>query len=302
MTHEVIHGDKVSLTADAAFVPPPTPDYLIRSYLFMGKPGTKKTLTLQTFKPDWWTEELPPWAYIFACDRKKEGGMAVLRGIPGIEYDVYVDAHPRRMVSVRKPAGGGLTEPKAIDKFVTKFNVVDTLEPFPYYMMALDTISGLITGLYDEMFFKLRAQNPDASKELLARVRPSQGEIGDAQWYVMDYVKAFLQLPCITVVVAHTAFDKDSDGTRRMYPKLPGQAINDDFLSLFDEVYHFEQGPATTEIMARTEGSLSIPARTSQPALDAFEPLDFQVWASKMKGYYDPEGGEDGRNGKTTGK
>jgi hypothetical protein len=262
----------------------------------MGKPGTKKTLTLRTFMPEEYRAgveqglaTLDDWAYIYACDRKKDGGMAVLRGVKGIEHDVFVDRSVRSIVSVKRPRKVQPREPVAIEKLVDKFNEHDSLienGKFPFYMVALDTITGLTTGLFEEIMFKKRIDDPEAKADLLALLRPSMYEIGDAQWYVMDYIKALLQFPCITVVVAHTSFDRDGDGNNRMFPKLPGQKINDDFLSLFDEVYYFEQKAGETEVQVRTEGTLTIPARTSQPALNTFEPPDYQVWRKKMEAYY----------------
>jgi hypothetical protein len=249
----------------------------------MGKPGTKKTLTLRTFCPFPEGEVVDKdWAYIYACDRKKDGGMAVLRGFPGIEYDVFVDRSVRPIVSVKRPRKVTPREPKAIEMFVDKVYEHDLLiekGEFPYYLVALD-------GLFEEIMHKKRVDNPDTTADALAQLRPSMYEIGDAQWYVMDYIKALLQFPCITVVVAHTSYDRDADGNNRMFPKLPGQKINDDFLSLFDEVYYFEQKAGETEVQVRTEGTMTIPARTSQPALDTFEPPDYQVWRKKMEEYY----------------
>lgn len=266
-----------------------------RSYLFMGKPGTRKTLTLQTFMPQEYRQSLQDidpikqsWAYIYACDRKKDGGMAVLQGVRGIDYDVFVDRAIRSIVSVKRPRKHQPREPHAIEQFVDQFNKHDELIDkgnFPYYLVALDSITGLTTGLFEEIMYKKRVDDPETKADLLALLRPSMYEIGDAQWYIMDYVKALLQFPCITVVVAHTAFDKDADGNNRMFPKLPGQKINDDFLSLFDEVYYFEQDKEGTP-MVRTQGTLTIPARTSQPALDTHEPPDYQVWRRKMEAYY----------------
>jgi hypothetical protein len=264
-------------------------DWEKRSYLFMGKPGTQKTLTLRTFMPPEYREGSDDWAYIYACDRKKDGGMAVLRGVKGIEYDVFVDRSVRSIVSVKRPRKKQPREPVAIEKLVDKFNEHDELienGTFPFYMVALDTITGLTTGLFEEIMYKKRVDDPDTKADLLALLRPSMYEIGDAQWYVMDYIKALLQFPCITVVVAHTSYDRDADGANRMFPKLPGQKINDDFLSLFDEVYYFEQKAGETEVQVRTEGTLTIPARTSHPALDTFEPPDYQVWRKKMEAYY----------------
>lgn len=34
---------------------------------------------------------------------------------------------------------------------------------------------------------------------------------------------------------------------------------------------------------------MTIPARTSQPCLDTFEPPDYQVWRKKMEEYYGNE-------------
>jgi mannose-6-phosphate isomerase-like protein (cupin superfamily) len=261
----------------------------------MGKPGTKKTLTLRTFMPEEYRDlpsintTTPDWAYIYACDRKKDGGMAVLRGVPGIDYDVFVDRAVRPIVSVKRPRKVEPREPKSIEMFVEKVYEHDKMienGEFPYHLVALDTITGLATGLFEEIMFKKRVDDPETKADVLAQLRPSLYEIGDAQWYIMDYIKAILQFPCITVVVAHTAFNKDSDGEIRMFPKLPGQAINDDFLSLFDEVYYFEQGRGETEVKVRTEGTLTIPARTSQPALDTLEVPDYQVWRKKMEAYY----------------
>ena len=266
-----------------------------RSYLFMGKPGTKKTLTLKTFMPQEFrdsvdvVDDVPDWAYIYACDRKKDGGMAVLRGVQGIKYDVFVDRSVRPIVSVKRPRKIIPREPKAIETFVDKVYEHDLLiekAEFPYYLVALDTITGLTTGLFEEIMHKKRVDNPDTTADALAQLRPSMYEIGDAQWYVMDYIKALLQFPCITVVVAHTSYDRDADGNNRMFPKLPGQKINDDFLSLFDEVYYFEQKPGETEVQVRTEGTMTIPARTSQPALDTLEVPDYQVWRKKLEAYY----------------
>jgi len=269
-----------------------------RSYLFMGKPGTKKTLTLKTFMPQEYRDVLeldvresvpPDWAYVYACDRKKDGGMAVLRGVPGITHDVFVDRAVRPIVSVKRPRKVEPREPVSIENFVNKVYDHDQLiekGEFPYSLVALDTITGLATGLFEEIMFKKRTDDPETTADVLAQLRPSLYEIGDAQWYIMDYIKAILQFPCITVVVAHTAFNKDSDGEIRMFPKLPGQAINDDFLSLFDEVYYFEQKRGETEVQVRTQGTLTIPARTSQPALDVFEPPDYQVWRKKLEAYY----------------
>ncbi len=266
-----------------------------RSYLFMGKPGTKKTLTLKTFKPQAYKDDMnqdgeaEDWAYIYACDRKKDGGMAVLRGVTGIKYDVFVDRSIRPIVSVKRPRKVEPREPKSIENFVEKVYEHDKMienGEFPYHLVALDTITGLATGLFEEIMFKKRVDDPETKADVLAQLRPSLYEIGDAQWYIMDYIKAILQFPCITVVVAHTAFNKDSDGEIRMFPKLPGQAINDDFLSLFDEVYYFEQKRGETEVQVRTQGTLTIPARTSQPALDTLEVADYQVWRKKMEAYY----------------
>lgn len=258
-----------------------------RSYLFMGKPGTKKTLTLKTFMPEDWTPEKPPWAYIFAFDRKKMGGMAVLQGVPGIEYDIYVDRLARKVGSLRRTKGDAPLEPKAIEQFITKFNHLDDMVvdgTFYYSLVAIDTVTGMAGALFDEIMYKHRTLNPEVKPELLIRSRPALNEIGDAQWHLMDYVKNVIQLPCTTVVVAHTAFDSDSDGNRRMFPKLPGSAINDDFLSMFDEVYHFESGVGTTDVKVRTAGTLTIPARTSTNALDTLEVPDFKVWKKKMEG------------------
>ena len=271
------------------------PEWEKRSYLFMGKPGTKKTLTLKTFMPQEYKDDIrqdgeaEDWAYIYACDRKKDGGMAVLRGVPGIKHDVFVDTSIRPIVSVKRPRKVEPREPKSIERFVDKVYDHDKLienDQFPYHLVALDTITGLATGLFEEIMYKKRVDDPDTKADVLAQLRPSLYEIWDAQWYIMDYIKAILQFPCITVVVAHTAFNKDSDGEIRMFPKLPGQAINDDFLSMFDEVYYFEQKRGETEVQVRTQGTLTIPARTSQPALDTFEPPDYQVWRKKLEEYY----------------
>jgi hypothetical protein len=62
-----------------------------RAFCFIGTPGTEKTRTLRTFKPPDWKPGDHPWAYIFAMDRKKDGGMAVLRGVEGIDYNVFVN-------------------------------------------------------------------------------------------------------------------------------------------------------------------------------------------------------------------
>ena len=261
-----------------------------RSYLFLGKPGTKKTRTLRTFRPPTWKPGDPPWAYVFATDKKKEGGMLSLAGDDGIgmEYDVYRDATMRAVTSVLKASP--IPPPTASERFVKKFNgwEIDLKngKPFPYTMVALDSAGGLIEGLYEEILYRERIQNPQASAELKGRTRPSMSEIGDCQWYLLDWVSGLLQLPCIVVVTCHTRMKKDADNNTRIYPDIPGQSIFDNFLGMFDEVYYFEQKPGKDEIVVRTQGTLATPARTSQPVLAAEEVPDFRVWKAKMEHYY----------------
>ena len=262
-----------------------------RSFCFIGKPGTQKTLTLRTFIPPEWKDGDEPWARIFACDRKKDGGMAVLKGVPGIKYTVHTNAAAQTIPSLGKPVT--YAEPKALAEFIEEANIVlgqgNTSGDFPYYLVAVDTATGLRDIIFDEIFYKSRnpSMNPKVSAELRARIRPSQDDIGNCQWFMMQYIKAINQLPCVTVVVCHQYFiQEDVEGKMKIFPDLPGKKINDAFLSMFDEVFYFEADPRG-EIKVRTKGTLTIPARTSQPALSEIEPADYQTWKRKILAYYD---------------
>jgi hypothetical protein len=266
-------------------------DPMRRAFCFIGMPGTEKTLTLRTFKPPEWKEGDHPWARIFACDRKKEGGMTVLRGVPGIEYTVHLNPEAHNITSMHKPYE--YPEPKALGEFIEAANKVLDLgrdpDSFPYYLVVLDTATGLRDIIFDEIFYKSRnpKMNPKVSAELRARIRPSMDDIGNCQWFMMQYVKAINQLPCVTVVVCHQFFvQEDAEGKMKIFPDLPGRKINDAFLSLFDEVFYFEADPRGV-IKVRTKRTLTIPARTSQPALAETEPPDYQEWKRKIMAYYE---------------
>jgi hypothetical protein len=264
-----------------------------RAFCFIGPPGTKKTLTLRTFMPPEWKEGDHPWARIFACDRKKDGGMTVLRGVKGIDYTVHVNSEAHQITSMHTPYT--YPEPKALADFIEEANVVlgqgTSNTDFPYYLVALDTASGLRDIIFDEIFYKSRnpKMNPKVSAELRARIRPSQDDIGNCQWFMMQYVKALNQLPCVTVVVCHQYFvQEDIEGKMKIFPDLPGKKINDAFLSMFDEVFFFE-ADAKGEVKVRTRKTLTFPARTSQPALDTLESADYQVWKRKIMAYYEKQ-------------
>lgn len=264
-------------------------EFLQRAYCFIGTPGTEKTRTLRTFKPAEWQEGDHPWMYVFACDRKKDGGMSVLKGIPGIEYDVYVNPEMHKI-----PAMGSryeFPEPYALGHLIEKFNAIMDLardpDTFPYTVVAMDTATGLRDIIFDEIFYKSRNKkmNPKVKPELQARIRPSMDDIGNCQWYMMQYIKALNQLPCATVTVCHQYFvQEDMEGKMKIFPQLPGKKINDDFLGLFDEVLYFSN-KIGGQIEVQTQRTLTIPARTSQPALAPVEVPDFQVWAEKMLRY-----------------
>jgi len=194
---------------------------LARSYCFIGKPGTGKTTCLKTFKPESWKAGDDPWAYVYACDRKKHGGMTVLLDEPGIEFDVFVNQEARSITSVKTPAK--IPEPDALKRFIDKFNLHDALadqDILPYAMMAVDSATGFTDIIFEELMYKERMMNPKASAELKGRQRPSLSEIGDCQWYLMQYMKAFLQFPCITVAVCHTAaVQEDLEGQVKFFPQ-----------------------------------------------------------------------------------
>lgn len=261
-----------------------------RAWCFIGTPGTEKTRTLRTFKPPDWKPGDHPWAYVFACDRKKDGGMAVLRGVEGIDYGVFVNPEMHAITSMREQYE--YPEPKALENFITQFNALLDMardpDTFPYYVVSIDTVSGLTDLIYDELMFKTRnrTQNPKVSAELRARVRPSMSDIGDCQHFLMQYLKALIQLPCITLAVCHQYFvQEDIEKRMKYFPTLPGQKINDAFLSMFDEVVFFQRNMSgVLEVL--TQPTLQHPARTSQPALAPKEKPDYQVWAGKIQKYY----------------
>jgi len=276
------------ITGSRIHIPEPE---MCRSFCFIGMPGTKKTLTLKTFMPPEWKQGDAPWARIFACDRKKDGGMAVLKGVPGIDYTVHTNAEAHQITSMHDPYA--YPEPKALKSFIEEANIVlgqaTTGNDFPYYLVAVDTATGLRDIIFDEIFYKSRnpKMNPKVSPELKARIRPSQDDIGNCQWYMMQYIKAINQLPCVTVVVCHQYFiQEDTEGKMKIFPDLPGKKINDAFLSMFDEVFYFEADPRG-EIKVRTQRNLTVPARTSQPALADIEVPDYQVWKRKILKYYE---------------
>ena len=261
-----------------------------RSFCFIGMPGTEKTRTLRTFKPPDWKPGDHPWAYIFAMDRKKDGGMAVLRNVEGIDYNVFVNPEMHHITSLTEKYE--YPEPFALGAVITKFNEILDLakdpENFPYYLVAFDTVTGLTDIIFDEIFYKSRSKkmNPKVSAELQARIRPSMDDIGNCQWFLTQYVKALNQLPCVTVSVCHQYFiQEDAEGKMKIFPSLPGKKINDLFLGMFDEVFYFESG-LTGQINVRTKKSLTIPARTSQPALADPEVADYQVWRAKILRHY----------------
>lgn len=262
-----------------------------RSFCFIGMPGTEKTRTLRTFKPPEWKPGDHPWAYVFAMDRKKDGGMTVLRGVEGIEYDVFVNPEMHKVTSLG--AKYEYPEPKALEAVIEKFNKILDLakDPttFPYYVVSFDSITGLTDIIFDEIFYKSRntKMNPKVSAELQARIRPSMSDIGDCQWFLTQYVKAFNQLPCATISVCHQFFvQEDAEGKMKIFPTLPGKKINDMFLGMFDEVFYFESD-VTGNIKVRTKRTLTVPARTSQPALADTEPPDFQTWKRKILAHYE---------------
>jgi len=96
-----------------------------RSFCFIGMPGTKKTLTLKTFMPPEWKEGDHSWARIFACDRKKDGGMAVLRGVKGIDYTVHANPELHGITSIGSPYK--YPEPKGLEVFTEEANKILTL-------------------------------------------------------------------------------------------------------------------------------------------------------------------------------
>ena len=263
---------------------------LARSYCFIGKPGTGKTTCLRTFRPSDWTADSDPWAFVYACDRKKHGGMTVLLDEPGIEFDVFVNQEARKITSVKTPAS--IPEPDALGRFIDQFNEHDDLidqGKFPYSLAALDSATGFADIIFEELMYKERMLNPKASAELKGRQRPALSEIGDCQWYMMQYVKAFLQFPCVSVVVCHTAaVQEDIEGAVKFFPHLPGVKINDQFLAMFDEVYFFEHDKRSN-VVVRTKPTITKPARTSLPldCLDDMEPPDYQVWKKKMEKTYE---------------
>lgn len=262
-----------------------------RSFCFIGTPGTEKTRTLRTFKPPEWKPGDHPWAYIFAMDRKKDGGMAVLRGVEGIEYDVFVNPEMHHITSLTEKYE--YPEPKALEGVIDRFNSIMDLakdpQTFPYYLVAFDTATGLADIIFDEIFYKTRTKkmNPKVSAELQARIRPSMDDIGNCQWFLMQYVKALNQLPCATVTVCHQYFvQEDVEGKMKIFPQLPGKKINDAFLGLFDEVFFFSSDN-TGQVKVHTKKTLTQPSRTSQPALAQVEVPDYQVWKRKIEAYYD---------------
>lgn len=265
-------------------------DPLSRSYCIIGKPGTGKTTSLKTFRPEDWTADKDPWAYVYACDRKKHGGMTVLLDEPGMEFGVFVNQEARMISSVKTPSK--IPEPHALSAFITQFNEHDELAEkgaLNYAMMSIDTASGFTDIIFEELMYKERTLNPAASAELKGRQRPSLSEIGDCQWYLMQYIKAFLQFPCITVVVCHTAgVQEDLEGKVKFFPHLPGVKINDPFLAMFDEVYFFEHDNKGN-VVVRTRPTITKPARTSLPldCLKELEEPDYQVWKAKMEKLYE---------------
>jgi hypothetical protein len=154
--------------------------------------------------------------------------------------------------------------------------------------VAFDTATGLADIIFDEIFYKSRTKkmNPKVSAELQARIRPSMDDIGNCQWFMMQYCKALNQLPCATVTVCHQYFvQEDVEGKMKIFPQLPGKKINDSFLGLFDEVFFFEANPSGL-IQVKTKKTLTQPARTSQPALADVEVPNFQIWKKKITEHY----------------
>lgn len=268
-----------------------TAEFLMqRAFCFIGTPGTEKTRTLRTFKPPEWKPGDHPWAYIFAMDRKKDGGMAVLRGVEGIDYNVFVNPEMHHITSLSEAYD--YPEPHALGAVIEKFNEIMDMakdpDNFPYYLVAFDTATGLSDIIFDEIFYKSRniKMNPKASAELRARIRPSMDDIGNCQWFMMQYTKALNQLPCATVTVCHQYFVQENvEGKMKIFPQLPGKKINDSFLGLFDEVFFFDASP-TGQIQVKTKKTLTAPARTSQPALADIEVPNFQMWKRKIMDHY----------------
>jgi len=264
-------------------------DPLARSYCFIGKPGLGKTTCLKTFRPEDWTADDDPWAFVYACDRKKHGGMTVLLDEPGIEFGVFVNQEARAITSVKTPSK--IPEPHALSEFIDQFNEHDdhiSTGKLEYAMMAIDSATGFADIIFEELMYKERQLNPKASVELKGRQRPSLSEIGDCQWYIMQYIKAFLQFPCVSIVVCHTAaVQEDLEGAVKFFPHLPGVKINDQFLAMFDEVYFFEHDKRGN-VVVRTRPSITKPARTSLPqgCLKELEEPDYQVWKEKMENLY----------------
>ena len=262
-----------------------------RAFCFIGTPGTEKTRTLRTFKPPDWKPGDHPWAYIFAMDRKKDGGMAVLRGVEGIEYNVFANPEMHHITSLGDQYE--YPEPFALGAVIEKFNEIMDLakdpDNFPYYLVAFDTATGLADIIFDEIFYKSRNKkmNPKASAELRARIRPSMDDIGNCQWFLMQYCKALNQLPCATVTVCHQYFvQEDVEGKMKIFPQLPGKKINDAFLGLFDEVFFFDPTPQGA-VQIKTKKTLTCPARTSQPALADIEVPNYQIWKRKIMAHYE---------------
>ena len=276
----------------------------IATYGIVGAPGTGKTHLLSTFRPDDWKEGDPPWAYVFACDMKPEGGMITLAkrgpdGLPlgaGIEYGVFTSTSLKAMTEE------AMARPVALDELYAQVrklvSLVNSPNGFPYKMVAIDSFTGFFNLAATFILYKRSRREAEKTRgelQLLRKITLDQPDWGETiAWVQWILANGFIPLPCMKVFTFHTAELRETirttgGGTQTLTtgvrPLIHGTNLPGVIDSMLEFKFYIDPdytGP-NGERRVHTIHTKMTPAKVSIGTFKRIEPADFKVWRERIQ-------------------
>lgn len=147
-----------------------------------------------------------------------------------------------------------------IVKYVDSLSDMADAGAFPFDVTAIDTLTGVSEHLTNLIKFHHKA--PTFSLPLWGVYKEN----------MLEFIKAFLALPCHRLVLCHDNTREDEDTNEvRVRPSILG-SFRDEIAKEFTEVYYF-QGKLQGKFMAYVSANKRYVARTANPKLIAANEL-----------------------------
>uniref|UniRef100_A0A6H1ZQ06 Putative ATPase domain containing protein n=1 Tax=viral metagenome TaxID=1070528 RepID=A0A6H1ZQ06_9ZZZZ len=261
-----------------------------RAFLFIGRPGTGKTWFLRTVVQaaldDGWDLTKGNPVYVFACDPGESGGQLTNAGIKGIDFDAY---HEPGYTMRKKPYRQWSATKAKVNEF---YDIIDSGKPFPYYAVAMDSVTGLQEIAMSEVLSDQRGPGGAYAGGITGSgaklsVAPTRDEWGKEIMLFLATLSGIIDLPCYTLFMAHQKERTDPSGEKilEFIPAIYGRSAPEMSGSKFDEIMTFtvEGSGLQRRFVACTRPDLMHMRRSRSNLFPATVAQDFALWRKMWK-------------------